>query len=619
MKRKLYAILNIILPILAISFLVLPGIIHAQEGEAGQVSVGEPESVITSESGEQIEVPPELATPWKCYDTFHNAMLEASKGTSGALDTAAECLDLSGINPVIRKERGPELAVMLARIIDYSPPFDIESIPDTPDSPPVTIIQRGEGSIVLSISEDGAWRFSVQTVASIPGIFSSMELAGEFDTVSTVRSPDELLSGGLVERELGIRGMIPQDWKRTTFLIENWQWGYLVVLLLMGYLVYLIFPLIAGFILDLWLRRIIKEHDAKKLIRNIAKAIGLLAVSLLWWILPAKSGLDEGLLITMLVIAKILLVISIVWLTWAAVDIITEYIQYRMTATDRRMDPSLVAFINGVMKVLAIFIALVLTASNMGINVTGLIAGLGIGGIAIALAAKEPLENLFASLIIFMDRPFHAGDWIISGDIEGVVENVGFRSTRLRTFYNSVITIPNAELARINVDNMGVRPYRRIKTTISVTYGTPPARMEAFCAGIRELIRIHPYTRNERYYVWFADFGPSSLDIELVCHLNANDFATERREKHRLFLDIMRLAQTLGIDFAFPTQTIYMGKEQTPESIFPDTGDIFSATSEQIENAKKKAREIARSELGGEDVQPEPFTYDESSETLSDR
>jgi len=614
--RRLRIILQILLVVLAVSFLASARTSHAQDGDLVQPSVAEPESAV---SGDEAEVPPELATPRKCYETFRSAMLQASEGESGALDTAAECLDLSGISPLIRTERGRELAVMLARIIDYSPPVDVDSIPDNPDSPPVTIIRRDEDSITLRRDAEGAWHFGETTVAAIPGIFNRMELTGEFETISVAREPEEMLSGGIVERELGIRAMIPQEWKTTTFLIEDWQWGYVVVLLILGYIVYLLIPLIVAFILNLWLKQVLQDHDATRLTGNMSRATGLLAVSLLWWILPARSGLDEGLLVTILVVAKILLVVSIVWLTWAAVDITTEYIQYRMTATDREMDPSLLAFINGMMKVLAIFIALVLIASNMGVNVTGLIAGLGIGGIAIALAAKEPLENLFASLIIFMDRPFHAGDWIISDTIEGIVENVGFRSTRLRTFYNSVITIPNAELARINIDNMGVRPYRRIKTTISVTYGTPPAKMEAFCAGIRELVRIHPYTRNERYYVWFSDFGPSSLDIELICHLNAHDFATERREKHRLFLDIMRLAQTLGVEFAFPTQTIYMGEEKAPEPIFPDTGDIFSATRKQIDFAKKKAHEIASSELGGEDVQPEPFLFEDPGESITGR
>jgi MscS family membrane protein len=328
--------------------------------------------------------------------------------------------------------------------------------------------------------------------------------------------------------------------------------------------------------------------------------------------------MNETLLVVLLAASKLLVAVSIVWLFYRAVDIVTDYIDYRTSLTEHRLDPSLASFLNGTMKVLVTLIVLVLVASNMGVNVTGLVAGLGIGGLAVALAAKEPLENLFASLVIFMDRPFRAGDWVAIEGVEGTVENVGFRSTRIRTFYNSLITVPNAEVTRLKVDNLGVRRQRRIKTTISVTYGTPPAKMEAFCAGVRELIRAHPYTRNDRYSVWFDDFGPASLDIQLICHLDTQDYATERRERHRLFLDIMRLAQSMGVEFAFPTQTIYMGKDKPAEPVFPDMGDILTLTQQEVESAKAKAREIAASELGGEGVHPPPFEYgtgsrDESS------
>jgi small-conductance mechanosensitive channel len=121
-----------------------------------------------------------------------------------------------------------------------------------------------------------------------------------------------------------------------------------------------------------------------------------------------------------------------------------------------------------------------------------LLAGLGIGGIAFALAAKDTVENLFGSVTVLVDRPFQVGDWVVIGDQEGTVEEIGFRSMRLRTFYNSRITIPNSLLVKSAVDNLGARRYRRVKCMIGVQYDTPPDRIEAFCEGIRELIRRHP-------------------------------------------------------------------------------------------------------------------------------
>src|SRR5690606_2130508 len=131
-------------------------------------------------------------------------------------------------------------------------------------------------------------------------------------------------------------------------------------------------------------------------------------------------------------------------------------------------------------------------AQNLGIEVFSVLAGLGIGGLAVALAARDSLANFFGSIMIMVDRPFRVGHWIISKGEEGIVEDIGFRSTKIRTFYNSVVSIPNSELAIAPVDNMGLRRFRRVRTTIGVTYDTPPEKIEAFLEGIKNIIKANP-------------------------------------------------------------------------------------------------------------------------------
>jgi len=135
------------------------------------------------------------------------------------------------------------------------------------------------------------------------------------------------------------------------------------------------------------------------------------------------------------------------------------------------------------------------------------------------------------------------------------------------TFHNSVITIPNSKMVNTQVDNYGVRQYRRAKIMLSITYSTPPEKIDAFCEGIRELIRLHPYTRKDYYHVYFNKFGASSLDILLYLFFEVPDWSTELRERHRLFVDILRLADRIGVEFAFPTQTLWLertGKAAPP-------------------------------------------------------
>ena len=179
-----------------------------------------------------------------------------------------------------------------------------------------------------------------------------------------------------------------------------------------------------------------------------------------------------------------------------------------------------------------------------------------------ALASKDSISNFFGSVTVLVDRPFEIGDWVIAEGIEGTVESVGFRSTRIRTFYNSVITLPNSRLTTTVVDNMGRRRYRRVKTVIGVQYNTTPDQIDAFCEGIRELIRRNSCTRKDYFHVYFNNFSESSLDIMLYFFLRVPDWSTELRERHRLFTEILRLAHELKISFAFPTRTLHMHPEQ---------------------------------------------------------
>lgn len=199
-----------------------------------------------------------------------------------------------------------------------------------------------------------------------------------------------------------------------------------------------------------------------------------------------------------------------------------------------------------------------------------------------------------------MDRPFQVGDWVvIDGGVEGTVEEVGFRSTRIRTFYDSVVTLPNALLLTSKVDNLGVRRYRRWKTMVSITYDTPPDTIEAFCEGIRELVRKHPYTRKDYFQVWVNAFGPSSVDILLYVFHEVPDWSTELRERQRLFLDIMRLANAMGVRFALPAQTVYLHQPASPRSEVEPAPSVGTVTSEEDAHARGRAFASALLEASG--------------------
>jgi MscS family membrane protein len=178
--------------------------------------------------------------------------------------------------------------------------------------------------------------------------------------------------------------------------------------------------------------------------------------------------------------------------------------------------------------------------------------------LAIGLAARDTLANFFGSVSIFVDSPFRIGDWINVEGTDGTVEEVGFRSTRMRTFYNSVVIIPNAKLADAKIDNYGMRQFRRCFCTLGLTYDTTPEQMQAFVEGCRAIVLSNPMTRKDVYEVAMSGFGNSSLDVMLYFFFECPTWTDELRERHNVFLEIMRLARDLGVSFAFPTQSLHL-------------------------------------------------------------
>ncbi len=219
-----------------------------------------------------------------------------------------------------------------------------------------------------------------------------------------------------------------------------------------------------------------------------------------------------------------------------------------------------------IMWILAVLIAL----QNLGYSVASLLAGIGIGGAALAFAAKDTLANFFGSLVIFVDKPFTIGDWVKVGAIEGTVEEVSLRVTRVRTFERSLITIPNQDLTTKPIENFTRMEKRRIKFEIGVTYDTPVEKLEAGVARIRELITKDEGLYSDQVHVYFTKFEPSSLIIMVQCFTVSTDYAVYMQVRHRLLIDIKREFEKLGIIFAFATQTmIITGPNSQGSNEFP--------------------------------------------------
>ncbi len=506
-----------------------------------------------------------LASPRATMHSFLVAMNELWE-RPGAWDEAISCLDLD-----LRPEAdGRSLARQLYAALNRIEQVDVGALPDAvaveakglgkwvwfPDRARHGALLRRIGTpaagIVLRRDDAGLWRFDAATVQGLPA------LEEQLSDLPLVAGSDVLTLGDWVEQR------IPERLIETTLIgVKAWQWIGLFLVILLG--------LVADALVRILLRVVSKRLSARvggredpEQLRLTLRPIGLFVAALVWLFAVRIVDLTTTLELILEGALQVFLVLTATLSAWRLIDLVAGVAGSRAERTESKIDDILVPMVSRALKIFVATMGIIYAADALDLPITPLLASLTVAGVGFSFAAKDTVENFFGSIAVILDRPFDIGDWVVIDDSEGIVEAVGFRSTRVRTFYNSQITVPNANLVRARVDNYGRRRYRRWKTTLGLQYDTSPQQLVAFTEGVRELIRTHPYTRKDYYQVWCNEFGASSLDVMLYMFFEVPDWNTELRERERLFLDIVRLADQLGVQFAFPTQTVHLFPGEPP-------------------------------------------------------
>jgi MscS family membrane protein len=358
-----------------------------------------------------------------------------------------------------------------------------------------------------------------------------------------------------------------------------WQLSLLVLILLVG----LIVRTIVGHLITGQVKRATKKLGwiwGEDVIHLAALPLGTLSMAGVLAIGVPALQLPVKLSAVAMIAVRTLAAVAVVLLLYRAVDLLAAWMRSKAQESETKLDDQLVPLVQRALKVAVVLVGIVFVLQNLNVDVASLLAGLGIGGLAFALAAKDTVSNLFGSITIFLDKPFAIGDWVSVAGVEGVVEEVGFRSTRVRTFYSSLVSIPNSKFTEAVVDNFGLRQYRRCSIRLGVAYDTTPDQMEAFCNGIRAIIKSHPATRKDCFEVHFCEFGDFSLNIMVYFFFEVPSWTDELRSRHEIYLDFLRVARDLGVGFAFPTQTLHVdsmaGQGQRFEPSVPSKGDLES-------------------------------------------
>lgn len=453
-------------------------------------------------------------------------------------------LDLRNL-PLAQEEKldGPGLVRKLAIVATRGMTIDWESLSDDPlghkdDGLPsyrdrITTMQTQDGPVDILMQRvprgDGVfiWKISNATVANIP------KLNDEFGY-------------GLFGDKLSL--IFPHY---VIFGFEVWQLVMIIVLIAFGYAV--------AFVVTFFIVKLLQWNQLFNKDRLQKFFVGPLR--LLITVLIFRETFDliaPSLVARALFEARTFLIVAILWVMLGVIDMIVYRLADRMKRNGQQDAVVLLRPASTATKLIVVVIAVISWMDNLGYQLTSILAGLGVGGIAVALAAQKSLENLIGSITIYMSQPVRVGDFCKFGDSLGTVEEIGLRATQLRTLARTVVHIPNAQFAAGTVENLTQRDKILYRTRLRLSYNDTPDQVKQVLAKVRELIEQHEFIDEENSRVRFLEFGEYAQELELYVYIKTQDFAEYLEQREDINLKINDIVASVGVKLVMPTNTTYL-------------------------------------------------------------
>ena len=467
---------------------------------------------------------------------------------------AARVLDLSEIPEGERATRGPDLARELKVVLDRTVWIDLDQLSDRPGGTPteglpddverIATITTSSGPVDITLRRARdpdaggrhVWKFSPVLIERLPELYDEFRYGWIGSHVPHV-----------------LQTMGPSN-------LEKWQ--------LLGLVALLAFSWFVSWLVTKGLTRALSPTVLRtrttvdnRLLKVLARPVQwTLALAIVWGSLPAfdvtasasawiRRGLFAFSFVTLMLYAA------------AAAEGFAQATREKFAREGQTSGAGVVDIAMRLVKIVLVVIALTGLLQLFGFNVTTIIAGLGIGGIAVALAAQKTIENLFGGLTLMADRPVRIGDYCRFGAQEGWVEDIGLRSTRVRTPGRTVISIPNSVFSSVDIENLTSRDRMRFFTTLNLRYETTPEQMREVLQQLRALLEGHPKVGKELLRVRFAALGASSLDVEINAYVLTASVDEFLEIRESLLLRVMDVVSKAGTGFAFPSQTLYMSRD----------------------------------------------------------
>ena len=458
--------------------------------------------------------------------------------------------------PPARTSDGPRLARRLKAVLNRYLWIDLGRVSALPTGDPADGMPDGVDEIghipgayggieaVRMARRDdrgGVWVFSAGTVDRIDGWYTRLPARWILDHL-----PDALLQPGPAE-------------------LLWWQWLALPILAALVWFLGALLGRFSKWILGRAAARTSTTWDDELLARlggpltfGWALALAFLTLPLLALYTPAEAALHRGL--------RAAIFVLVFWSGLRCLDVLAQVLG--RLAAGSHTSRALIPLGTRVAKVLLVVILVISVLTELGYPVASLLAGLGIGGLALALAAQKTVENLFGAVAVAIDQPFREGDFIKFEDFVGTVEAVGLRSTRIRTLDRTVIAVPNARIADTRVESFAARDRIRLFCEIGLVYETTAGQMRSILAGLERVLREHPMIWPDAVIVRFTGFGASSLDLQVMAWFQTSDWNQFQSIRQDILLSFMEVVEGAGSSFAFPTRTVHM-VNQTAERPLP--------------------------------------------------
>jgi MscS family membrane protein len=466
---------------------------------------------------------------------------------TGDYRSAASFLNLRGV----RQTRAGEIARELQEVLDRALTTDPGSLSSAPEgdltdglSPRLELVgtvalgEREVEILLERVSSQGQdlWLFSSGTVALVPQLHAS-------------------LGKTWIEQRLP-EWMVTQAPSR----LAVYQWLGLLILAVIAYLA----GRLIGRLLMRALRPIIRQRSPEFAAQVTSRARGPFTLFVALTIFAASLSLLALPVLLRVVLTRILAALAFFAFAWLAVrltDIIAAEVVIALGRRQRASVVSIVPLVTRTVKVAAMAIAVLLTLHSWGIDTTALLAGLGVGGLAVALAAQKTLENLFGGIALTTDRPVMVGDFCRWGDKIGTVEDIGLRSTRIRTLDRTIVTIPNAEFSNLQIENFAVRDKLWFHPVLNLRRETTLDQMRFLIKELREVLLRHPKIDPDPARVRFTGIGSSSLDIEIFAYITTTDMSEFLLVSEELLLGIMAVIEQAGTGLALPSQVTLLRRD----------------------------------------------------------